>query len=494
MLYMLTLPDKKLTLSLSSILVLVLFIASSVFAQTPKAGNKKNAVPAVVKEEIKTAPASDDSVADCSTLLGALLCNPYNLPKKKPIAGLVKWGFDERIRQEYWKNTGSLNKNANNSNYMRFRTRLWFEADPWQWLNLYVRFTNEFRAWFSSHAASDLDEVVFDNIYFKIKRPFGLPITAQMGRMDLKYGDGFVIMEGNPLDGSRTRYVDGIKGTLHLDDFKTDIDALVLDLNRTDNKFFKFNPSDKNLNEDQVRLYGYYLTSKLLSEFNDLKIEQYYLYKDSNGRTDALQLKLSTFGGRVSGKIIDNLTIAGEIAGQFGKQGAVNREGLGGKLELRYAIPDFIFSPVIKTGYMGLSGDDPDTQRIEAWDPVLSRWFSPNVLMWSLLSREYPNSGNRPAYWSNLHMYHVGMEACLFPWWKFLMDYQSFWCDENTFKGSTGFGNGNKRGDLIQIINKIKFNKNWSSDCVVETFSPGGYYGNSPDSAVYFRWQIVFQY
>jgi len=483
---MLNLPDKKLFLVLSSILVFTICITSALFAQTPKTS--------VTKTEIKASSEPVAPEADCSTLFGALFCNPYNLPEKQCIAGIVKWGFDERIRQEYWANTGNLNKDVHNANYMRFRSRLWFEADPWEWLNLYLRLTNEFRAWFSNHAAADLNEVVFDNIYFKIKRPFNLPISAQMGRMDLKYGDGFVIIEGNPLDGSRTRYVDGIKGTLHLDAFKTDIDALVLDLNRMDRKFFKFNPSDTPLNEDEIRVYGYYLTSKFLSDFNDLKIEHYYLYKDSNGQTDALQLKLSTFGGRISGTIIDNMTIAGEIAGQFGKEGSVNREGVGGKVELRYTFTDVMFSPTLKTGYMGLSGDDPDTQRIEAWDPVLSRWFSPNILMWSLMSREYPNAGNRPGYWSNMHMYHVGMEACLFPWWKFLMDYQSFWCDENRWEGTTGFGNGNKRGDLIQIINKIKLNDNWSCDTVVETFSPGGYYGDSADSAIHFRWQLMFKY
>lgn len=415
------------------------------------------------------------------------------LLKKEKIPGF-DWGFDERFRQEYVKNARRLNKHDKlNQNYFRFRSRLWFQLTPWDWLEGYVRLTNECRAWTQGRTADtleDMNEVFFDNIYFGLKRPGGLPFSVRMGRQDIVYGQGFLFIEGTPLDGSRSQYFDAIKSTLHLDPIKTDIDALIIDLNREDRKFFRFNNSNQALNEDEVRAYGYYITN---TYFKDLKLEHYYLYRDANGQTDATTQKLNTVGGRISGTVFDNLKYASEMAVQWGDQGAVhrdrNRDGLGTYVEGTYNFP-VKFKPSIGTGYKYLSGDDPRTAKIESFDPLFGRWPTDNYILYYLFARE-----GRLGLWTNMHKYHIGGGFCPFDWWSVSLYYQRFWSDKNTFQGGTpGFSSGNIRGNLLQLVNKFEFSKNFSGQVWIEVFDPGNYFVDTADSALFFQWQFVVKY
>ncbi len=413
------------------------------------------------------------------------------LPKKKEL-DFLHWGFEQRVRQEYIKNGFRLSKQETNPNYFRFRTRLWFELTPAQWIDFYVRFTDEFRAWMTPHAASDLSEVVFDNIYFTIKRPFDLPVSIRFGRQDIVYGNGFILKEGTPMDGSRTMYFDGIKSTLHLDSIKTDIDALVLETNRNDRKFFKFNPSDFNLVEDEIRAYGYYITSNY---FDNIKLEQYYLYKRANGQpfenSDfSDNEKLNTFGARISGSVCDNFSYESELAVQTGRQGPLQRTGLGTYVLGKYKFP-ICFSPALTAGYFYLSGDDPDTDKREDWDPLFGRWTQP--LQSELMLFTYIREGGI-ARWTNMHKFRLAGELQPVSWCTLSVMYDRMLADENTYIGTTGFGSGKTRGNLLTFAGKFKFNKQVTALGYVEYFDPGDYYARTADPALFLRWELKFKY
>jgi len=426
----------------------------------------------------------------------------WDIITKKKTFETFKWGLDERIREEYVKNAFRLTHDEKNRNYFRFRTRIWLQYDPWEWISVYLRFTNEGRAWVTPNVKSDGDEIIFDNFYVDLKRPYNLPISVRFGRQDLfGYGQGFILMDGTPGDGSRTHYFDAIKSTLHLDAIKTNIDTFVIETNREERKFFKINPTDrlemnhvnsrKTLAEDEIDAYGYYLTSNYFGDI--FKLEHYYFYKEAHGRPLARRAygnnqKLNTFGGRISGTLFENFKYESELAGQFGKQGPEDRQGLGAYTIGSYFFP-VQFKPSVSTGYYYLSGDNPRTPRREDWDPLFSRW----PLHGDLLLFTYAREGGI-ARWTNMHKYLIGGGACPTSWWSIKLVYNRLWADENTFLGTTGFGTGNNRGDLIELINKFEINKYVSSFIQIEYFEPGDYYARTADSAFFLRWELKFTY
>jgi hypothetical protein len=402
-----------------------------------------------------------------------------------------KWGLEERIRQEYVKNATTLTKDETNRNYFRFRTKLWMEATPHEWLKAYVRLGNEFRAWMAPNLNSDLNEVFFDNLYVESVRPFELPVSMKVGRQDITYGNGFIFLEGTPLDGSRSVYFDAIKGTVHVDALKTDIDGLVIECNRMDRKFFKFNPSDQALNSDEIQAYGYYLTSKIFGD--PLTIEQYYIYKDGHGQpwpasTFSNNSKINTWGARLSGKPIENFKYETELAVQSGKQGPTEKSGLGGYVIGTYNFP-VKCKPTLSTGYYYLSGDDPDTNKREDWDPMFSRSTYYGDLLLFLFGRE-----GGIAYWNNLHTIQVSGSICPVSWWHSALSYNKLWADENPLVGTAGFSTGRDRGDLVRWMNKFNLTKNVSTLFQLELFDPNDYYVSEAEDALFMRWEILIKY
>ncbi len=430
-------------------------------------------------------------------LIPGIVEDLYSLLPEKKTWEKFSWGFEERIRQEYYKNALSLNKSEENRSYFRFRSRLWFKADPWKWFSAYLRLTNECRAWMQTGRETDMHEVFFDNIYVDIKRPFDLPITVRFGRQNFIYGKGFVLFDGTPLDGSRSNYSDGIKATLHLDDIKTNIDVLIMENNRMDRKFFKFNPSDQRLLEDESRMFGYYITSKY---FKDVKLEQYYLYKAANGQPLAgnnfsENEKLHTFGGKISGTI-ENFEYDSELAVQFGKDGQVFRRGLGTYVTGKYYIPLCSISclrPWVMAGYFYTSGDDPDTSNIEAWDPMNGRWPGQhNSEILSVTQGAEDGTG----YVTNTHKLRVGVGLCPASWWSISLFYDHLAADEcpRIYNQGTLFGDGKLRGEIFQGISKWTLTKNVSAYVKYEVMAPGSYYYDDADTAMFLKWELNIKY
>jgi hypothetical protein len=141
----------------------------------------------------------------------------------------IKYGGAERMRYEYWGNWLDMdNCQLDTRSFFRFKTSLWGQMDVDQDFTLYAKLTNEFKAYtyFGGATSSapdktadkkgyrfDINEVVFDNLYADMKGFMGLPVDLRLGRQDFlgTYGEGFLIMDGTPQDGSRTFYFNAAK-------------------------------------------------------------------------------------------------------------------------------------------------------------------------------------------------------------------------------------------------------------------------------------------
>jgi len=168
-----------------------------------------------------------------------------------------KWGVIERLRQEYLKNWKDMeNSTGENDNYFRIRTSIWGKLDFDSQFSVYAKLTNEFKPYVTPSKRGDIHELVFDNLYVDLKNIFDSPWSLRIGRQNIIYGEGFLFIDGTPLDGSRTIYYNAIKATFARD--KLRIDFLGVDSPRQDEYFPIVNNRNKNLVEAKERGIGYY--------------------------------------------------------------------------------------------------------------------------------------------------------------------------------------------------------------------------------------------
>ena len=67
---------------------------------------------------------------------------------------------------------------------------------------------------------------IIDNLNVQWKKPLDLPATLTVGRQDIFLGDGWLVGDGTPEDGSFTLFLDSARFTYDLKDQHTTIDAI----------------------------------------------------------------------------------------------------------------------------------------------------------------------------------------------------------------------------------------------------------------------------
>ena len=144
--------------------------------------------------------------------------------KVKNLDSWLEWGGDIRFRWTYAPNAFHLDKGLDEErHYQRYRTRLWTKIKPLEDVELNARLMWEFRTWHhpKDRREFDGDEALFDILNVHWKEVADLPLTITAGRQELKYGDGWLIREGTPGDGSRTYFFDALKLSYDIDSLAT---------------------------------------------------------------------------------------------------------------------------------------------------------------------------------------------------------------------------------------------------------------------------------
>lgn len=494
--------------------LLVLLVIGLLFASTAGAQSTAGLEAQVKKmqEQIEKQQAELKSLQDA--VKAETTERKVEVAKKADMAALdslklktdnVKIGGDIRLRGENYDNVWDLGqprlgvKDANDSwDTYRFRTRLSFDANVAEDMRGYIRLVNEYR-WGSSPDSIAVDaskDIALDNAYIEWKNVMDSNVTLKLGRQDLVYGEGFLILDGTPWDGSRTIGFDALKATINLD--KTTVDVFLA-------KVFE---NVQGLNDDET-LYGLYVTNKTLANHT---IEAYALYKNANGAyatgapgcTKVIPpSNVITVGTRVSGKLTDALSYAGEIAGQWGdvKDAALsgatatseqNDAAIGGYLHGTYAFKELSLKPELTAGITYL---DPD------WDDMYGTWPKYSELLIYMLYDGFDvmkpvNIDPSRSAWTN--MYFPSIDLTVKPTDKLsaTIGYKLFTAVEERsgVQVMPGVGTNNKMGDLYQGLVKYQFTKNLSSHALLEYFQPGAYYPNASDSAYFSRWELMLTF
>lgn len=439
----------------------------------------------------------------------------------------MDFGGSFRLRQEYWENVVDFETlNKPDRDYFRLRTILWGKVDFTKDWGIYASINNEAKYYLGNYKPFepydsdrfDEDELVIDNLHFTANNVFGLPVDIRIGRQNFLgptgYGEGFLILDGTPGDGSRTFYFDAVKATWRINK-SASLDLIYLSNSQSEDLLPSLNPArsdslsgyvdnERLLNISDEKGFIAYLKTK---PTENLTIEPYYLFKQEDGVGHNYtqgpgpkdELNIHTVGARAVYQFA-NWTIRGEFAHQEGEYDSIgedrDREGDGGYLFFGQKFADVTMKPEWELGYVYMSGDDPDTTKHEGWDPLWSRGPSWNeIFIYTLISETTGDGGAVPGYWTNLHMFMGRVKMALTNKTNLALSYQYLRADEETNIKSAMFSNDSKdRGHIGTLMLSHTFTKQLAGFIQAEYFAPGDFYGDDADDAIFLRWELSFKF
>ncbi|MCL1920995.1 MAG: hypothetical protein FWG50_07945 [Kiritimatiellaeota bacterium] len=459
----------------------------------------------------------------CLILVGAALplCAQevaVEAEEKDPKALQWNAGGDFRIRQEIYDRLPGANGNISKYNsYYRMRARAWGEVKN-EDFTLYVRVADEFREYMRDmgHRYGETPgEIILDNLYLDIKNLFWDRVDLRVGRQDFigrqGYGEGRVIAEGTPMDGSRSFYFDAVKAVIKFDD-KNTLDVLgIYNSAKTfslgtphpinDGGYLPLNcvePWSTGMAEWGGALY---FKSK---EWDALPFDLYYIYtqKSSYRLLNGTKMQgrtINTAGARVMPQITDTLSAEIEVATQYGaKDSGAIVGGQMGYAGLTYKMPlESTAHPYTTLSVLYMSGDRnrgtgrmDDRESDRSWDPLWARYTF-------MLNEMYVYRGiYGVGYWSNL-VYPALEVGC--KWENKHEVFATFGPMLTAVKDGVGGGDGALYGWFLRtrydfplwtgFINKEKKRGNLLGHVTAELLEPGDYCTSSK-MAYFLRWEV----
>jgi hypothetical protein len=419
----------------------------------------------------------------------------------------------ERYRTR-WSTKWTLDENVS------FNTRLVWEWRTWQQPETKNQYINPRGT--NAHVTDfNPDEALFDWFNVNIRNLAGLPLTATIGRQDLAFGVGWLILDATPLDGSRTvGAFDAARITYDWTDAATKVDAVYVNNYPESDRWLKpINDQYRGMMEQEEQAAILYFTNTSLKP---TQLEGYFIYKQDRplpaGKTLtnfpaiwAESGEVYTFGAAVSGLVASHWKYRAEGAFETGRKagdlpaGLPNSSPYGTPQDLRafgtldtveYQFKDPHDNATHVT-YEYDSGDDPSTKnRDERFDLLWGRWPR-----WSeLFIFGYANE-TRIGDMTNLERLNLGHRINLAKQWQLTGDYHALWADQNS--GAVTAGTPTKgiylssdkkfRGSLYATTLKYKMNDQLSAYALFEYFVPGSYYvAPSNDDAWFFRFNFEY--
>jgi hypothetical protein len=344
--------------------------------------------------------------------------------------GVFRSNYD--LEDESWALPQGIGLNPDNrraeddDSFFQSIVRLRVDADLTDNVSATVRLAN-LREWDVQNAG--LEDIYVDLAYVTLKEMLYSPLTLIVGRQELLYGTGLIVGPGLFQDPDGSIKYDDLSPLHGFDAVRAilDYDPWTLDLvlaKMTESDDAARAAGTQNEGSD-IDLYGANLGYKFASY--EAEIEGYLWYKrdeayalsinlagsPSNGRTFE-ENKVYTAGLRGSVVPIENLTLKGEVAGQWGEisdQQAGpddnplerDRQALLGNVAGEYEFADTRFTPTLGIEYLYLSGEEAEQNGdFESWDPMYRSRFSGSIR--DALENIYTtNDPGDTSGWTNQH-------------------------------------------------------------------------------------------
>ncbi|MCB2229772.1 alginate export family protein [bacterium] len=402
--------------------------------------------------------------------------------------------FSERFRLVSWDNAISLDETVDASRtFTRHRSQfgaVWTGSEN---VGFGLQFANEFRYHVNPTTVDfNFDEIFVDQLYVTLTSPMDQPVTITLGRQNIILGEGFVVMDGHPLDGSRSIYFNAARldwrpKTGH------ELTAFASYTKETDELLPVVNKRDQALVEQPEPGMGLYYSGV----WSGKDVHAYVVHKrreENSSRPFAAEV--TAVGSRLKLPLSHSidLSLVTEAAYQFGKIEDVDCSAYGGYSYLRYKpawpVGRFFLPTSVTTRFIYLSGDDPGTADYEGWDPMFARWPK-----WSESYIYTQVKEAAVAWWTNLISLNVEAQFGLTSRVDLQFNYHHLLAAEKPdpsldFPGGTG----TTRGDLF--IGKLTyvFDQYWSGHVLWEGFVPGDFYFEDADSYAWIRAELMYRY
>jgi hypothetical protein len=418
-----------------------------------------------------------------------MLCNA-----KTQMHEACKWleiGFDFRYRV-YHENNRRLDKHnpAHDRTWQRFRPRLWATIKPMENVSINTRLMWESRYW---HKPDSVDpnfthhEALFDVLNLKVDKVAGLPLTITTGRQNIKLGDGWLVANGTPRDGSRTGFFDAIRGTWKAKEIDTTADVIFIKNHANSSWLHRpFDDQGIDLSEQDESGVIVYVSNKSLK---DTTLDGYFIYKhDEAVMAAGNNSDIYTVGGRAETMLCEHVQARGELAYQWGQKNDVQISAIGFNGRMKYLFKD-ARSHSVHLDYEYRQGD---SENDGAFDPLWGRHAQ-----WSPLYNDSVSTLEEPIDYSpNYHRIGVGVRSKPLPKTQFGADYNILFSDRHPNSGRAGFtSDGDLRGQLGRAFVKYKINEHISTRLLGEVFFPGNYYDDSRnDVATFAQFQLIFNW
>jgi hypothetical protein len=423
--------------------------------------------------------------------LAALACTAV---AATPPANKLEFGFEERVRTENSDNNTDFDQDAvkdDASHQWRFRTRAWARLSAGANTELAVGLNNESRKKTTPRVAMTMDETVVETFY--LDHRFADGASIRIGRQNLSKGDGFILADGGPGDGSRTAYFNAVD--LGWTTGKSRLDLLIISDPYRDEYLPRIHDQTRTLIDWDENALGLYWTDANRAKTT---LDAYYFYKAETGDTCALtnperqgDRMFHTLGVRVVRDFPCDWSVKTELAGQTGgQQPGRDIRAWGAQASVKKSFAHAT-KPSILLGWTGLSGDDPATTANEGWDPLFSRYPK-----WSELYIYSLGSERGASYWTNLSMWQA--EVRLAPVKPLELRATYYRLGAFHHMGAFApfpikpkfFAGGTQRGDLFAARADYKLNDNWRGHVVGEYLAPGDFYAGS-DYGWFLRAEIL---
>lgn len=430
------------------------------------------------------------------------------------------YGGAFRLRQESWNYIADQGTLASpDRDFFRLRTNLWGKVNLDQDVGFYLGLCNEAKYYLSSYkpfetkdstsnsSRLDEDELVIDNLYFDYRKIAGLPIDIRIGRQNFlgAFGDMFLIGDGTPGDGSRSYYFNAARATWRINKSNS-VDLVYISDPETDEYLPSLYPNrsaslstyinnKRLLNASDEQGAVVYVKSKL----NDyLLVEPYYIFKEENSFSTTPKLQMNALGARAV-VTVGEWKMRVEFTHEFGEYtNGRDRNANGGYIFLGRKHEKLPLKPEWELGYVYLSGDDPATPKHEGWDPLFSRGPAWNeIAIYPQVLETIKDSGPIPGYWTNLHLYMVGVKLALASATTLAVSYQYLKSDQVTSGLTTAmFSNASKeRGQVATLMLRHSFTKHLDGFLQQECFIPGDFYNSKTSQTSWLsRWELQYKF
>ena len=423
--------------------------------------------------------------------LGLIMClnNAASAQTDTPEPKKFRITFSERARMTTVGEASTLDHEKPVNTFTRWRTYLGAEYNPNLHFGMKVELANEARIWITPPAKKTaFNEIFFNQLYVDWNDIANLPIDLRLGRQNIKFDEGFMMVDGNPMVGSRSDYFNAAKATFRFDE-KNNLTALFVYNPHRDKLLPVLNEGDhyQPLEEQTNNGAGLYYKGNL----HPVDLSAYYFYKKYFKNTTLPEAETHAIGARANLALPGNdFHFISEFAYEFGKVADLDRRAWGGYSRLEYNIGRYLYVlDQLSVGSVYMSGDDPTTPTIEGFDPMWNRWTRWGESYIYTLATET----GKISYWSNLASINAGLKATLAPNVRLDANYMHLFAMQLNPASPFTSGGGKTRGDLYYARVSYQINPHWSGHLHFEHFNPGNYYFNGADNYNWVRFELMYK-